>query len=1487
MEDIGLSTLDPIKLAQGANIDIMWSFLNRASLCEHDNVVDLIKEYIKLAAIKNKTNNFGLEHFQKMTLDQLKTLGRNIPDFKNDMVYTGELFIKEFEIDYEFEKSHVFGSPSEKMERRNKLLKMHNWAKNLNHKFNSLTDQILYEILQIGIEINNFDFDLFVEYLRNPIKIYPKSNGNNLKLLEQKIQKFETYWNNIHNFDILKWMNHDKLIEAYLEVYFKLENKISPFDEFFDEKYLNELFFKVRLYNGDQIPNISEILSPETLKNIETEKILSICKFNREYFTNEEEVKLYVEIKNISKLIIKIFEFSPEDYYLKKNSEISGEVTIDGLIANEEIYLDFKESPQRKIIKEFAFDKISKSKQGIFLIEFIGVELSSRALIRKGKLILLEKITLSGQIFTIIDESLEICKKSKRMGLWVKNRFHEANEDGVVMIPFSENAESVQVIIVHNDFACLKNINLISENYTFKCSYIYKDEGFLIGKKMKMLIQPKLYLNQQSSSLDIIKEPSISIVTTTGGENQIPSTLELKNVKFDCKQEIEIEIQIPAKLKSITVEVKGNIKKMTGKNITVSDNHTVMINNYENCENNIFCGLFLKYSEAGYEIYALGKNGEPKHNIVINVELTNKFLKSKIKAEMQTDNEGKIFLGELKNITKIRAAIQGYIKSLPKEWSIENCNKINYPSVLNIIEGDSVKLPYFGKELNKSKIAFVRVLNDNKNNRESVLSNEIAQLKISKNMLEIDNLKKGIYKLTLKEEGIKLKIIVHNGKYWKKTDLIVAKNYLLYVEKPLPTIVIQDFKIKTNENGKNDISFSIFSDDMRNTRIHVFAYQFLNEEVDIYCNSIKNNIESEELKIISTTNLRNQYFSNKRLNDELIYVINRKQEQRFLGKTLEKPQILLKRTVLKETNLAKEQLTKEQNYQDFSYNPNDETEKNEADRRRNRKHHVNSQPIKSGIDSFLNFLQNINLIVSNIKPDNQGNILIEGLDLTSYSTLEIIAINNDTIVHEMFPLPKKPILTRDLRMMNNEEKSEKYYSTFRNTTSLKKGSSFNIKDINSTEIQIIDSLEKIFNIQKELQKLNNIPTNENGKDYEDWKFVTKWNSLEIEEKIMKYDEFASHELNIFLFFKDRAFFETFVQPFLKNKIEKSFVDYFLLQNREIILKFNSLGEIHKLNAMEKVLLIVFLISDKKYSDASSIAQYLTNENKFISFDDKNFMKLFDTILGSKSIDSVENEKIGEKEIDSRTLKMKYMRLMRIGDEKDEDKIEEVKKKVDEIKNLMSQNISQVLTRGEDIENLIDKTCCSLQSQASFFTKSAKMSFGVQKSKMIGGFFGSDEDNDQNIFDKNENEEKYMELRSKFVQEFKNLEKTKEYGERQYFNRNLDDTSNLIENNSFWVDLAQHLLENGIETPFLSWKFIYATKNHSTLLAVLAFIDLPFEEASHSYNNISGKQLEISMSSNAIIFHKEIKECQSSLKKDLIISQRFFDPNDRYTYKTIL
>jgi hypothetical protein len=62
-------------------------------------------------------------------------------------------------------------------------------------------------------------------------------------------------------------------------------------------------------------------------------------------------------------------------------------------------------------------------------------------------------------------------------------------------------------------------------------------------------------------------------------------------------------------------------------------------------------------------------------------------------------------------------------------------------------------------------------------------------------------------------------------------------------------------------------------------------------------------------------------------------------------------------------------------------------------------------------------------------------------------------------------------------------------------------------------------------------------------------------------------------LNFFIFKKDKEFFFEVVRPYIQNKLEKTFVDFFLLEFDEKILEYCKMPKVKELNSFEVCLLI--------------------------------------------------------------------------------------------------------------------------------------------------------------------------------------------------------------------------------------------------------------------------------------------------------------------------
>jgi len=117
--------------------------------------------------------------------------------------------------------------------------------------------------------------------------------------------------------------------------------------------------------------------------------------------------------------------------------------------------------------------------------------------------------------------------------------------------------------------------------------------------------------------------------------------------------------------------------------------------------------------------------------------------------------------------------------------------------------------------------------------------------------------------------------------------------------------------------------------------------------------------------------------------------------------------------------------------------------------------------------------------------------------------------------------------------------------------------------------------------------------------------------------------------------------------------------------------------------------------------------------------------------------------------------------------------------------------------------------------------------------------------------------------------FKEAENAKEYTERNYYGI-ASETKNMKQN-PFWVDLAQHIAKNGLEKPFLTSNFLYATYSHTEMISVMALLSLPFKAESHNYQSHESRGLKIDAASNLVIFFKEIALSASDIKPEILVT----------------
>ena len=266
--------------------------------------------------------------------------------------------------------------------------------------------------------------------------------------------------------------------------------------------------------------------------------------------------------------------------------------------------------------------------------------------------------------------------------------------------------------------------------------------------------------------------------------------------------------------------------------------------------------------------------------------------------------------------------------------------------------------------------------------------------------------------------------------------------------------------------------------------------------------------------------------------------------------------------------------------------------------------------VQQNYRGFQNFLQNSPYVARNLVPNADG-IVETTFDSSKYSQLLIISCDDNSVTQNMvdIDLTQEKVDKRDLSL-NNPLNPEKFYNEVRNAIKQYKGQKYLIEDLTAVELMIVDSLEKVKRVQDEVCKIHGAGSLGQANDLA---FLLKWNTLDDEEKHKKYSKFSCHEVNLFIFFKDQTYFNSVVKPFLENKMQKDFIDHWLLGNAQVCDSYKELPKFVGLNALEKCLLVQILVKTDKPA-AQRITERILNEaeSSEVHIDIRN--RLFDTVL---------------------------------------------------------------------------------------------------------------------------------------------------------------------------------------------------------------------------------------------------------------------------------
>jgi hypothetical protein len=225
-----------------------------------------------------------------------------------------------------------------------------------------------------------------------------------------------------------------------------------------------------------------------------------------------------------------VYELSTEKHHLSTTSDIDDSVSLDFIEPMTKVTKEVPAgSPFKESIVDFSLAKVLEGRPSVYIVDFRGEGISSRAVIRRGSIVALKRLTLAGVEIKFYQED---SRPIPELDVWCNNkRIHVKDKH---IIPYGTAQQNVRLVAVSAGFAEVVNVTVPAEQYKLNVSYLYHEENFLVGTKAKVLLQARLFNQNNPVTIKALKE-SRATITLLNHQN-ISSTFETA-IDWDHKNE--------------------------------------------------------------------------------------------------------------------------------------------------------------------------------------------------------------------------------------------------------------------------------------------------------------------------------------------------------------------------------------------------------------------------------------------------------------------------------------------------------------------------------------------------------------------------------------------------------------------------------------------------------------------------------------------------------------------------------------------------------------------------------------------------------------------------------------------------------------------------------------------------------------------------------------------------------------------------------------
>lgn len=995
----------------------------------------------------------------------------------------------------------------------------------LSGAFNSLKAHVLHHRLAHDLAAGELELERLRAYLRLP----RSSAVTHPRLLERAGRGEVADLSGAHPTGWANVGDDEPLVRACLEHFLVGAADTSAFDELVEPRYLARVFAETKILagQGDMERWYALLDDPAAYEALKQRVELRFAPTQREQFDADAPVELELDVKNVSTLLVKVYEIHALNFYAAQKREIDATLELDGLVANEEATYTYDDSPLRRVRRRFAFPQLARP--GVFVIEFIGNGAASRAVVRKGGLRLAERIGAAGHVFRVLDER-GVHHKDAR--LHFEGRQLEADERGEIVLPFSASPGRKPLVVQAGARVALEHFEHRGESLRLELDSFVERESLRSGETARLLVRPHLYIADQAASLALLESSVLTIKTVDF--DGVPSSLHLRGLAFNANGELVQEIAVPQRLRSLTVSLAGRVTgSIDGNPVELSAQSRELAVNQIEAQGGIKCPL-LGRDDQGWFVDMLGKNGEPYADYVMRLTFSHRDYRDDFDVTLMTDAAGRIRLGALGGIEAVRT--NGFAGNI-SGWRLDDA-RASLPGVLHAVRGQTLRVPYpHSTPLSRETVSLLEVRG------ELALRDAYNKLALAGGFLELRELAPGDYRLVLHESGAQVLVSVTNG--------VARDGWALGAQRALelgPTTTLGIGAVRV----EGDTLVVQLGGAGADARVHVFSTRYAPafDVFDAFWGGPQ--LELSELALgAEQSDLR----SGRAISDEFRYILERRFARKFPGNLLARPSLLLNRFALdvSSTNAA------DQSGSGGAYGGRFGGKKDT----RARGGATSGSPGASGMHPScvpnFDFLDGTRGLAANLRPDAQGVVRVPLAQLGDGQHVHVLALDARQRAYRALALPAQPLRVREQRLASSLDVARRL-SEQRSVEFVASGATLEFDERASGGAKTYDALDDVFGYFRTVD----------GGLLDQFEFLPRWPKLTPEEQRARYSQYACHELNLFLARKDPAFFEAVVRPHLANKRDKTFLDHWLLG--EPLERYLEPWAFAQLNIVERILL---------------------------------------------------------------------------------------------------------------------------------------------------------------------------------------------------------------------------------------------------------------------------------------------------------------------------